>query len=70
MKTLRQQESSNHLIQHRQTPVIGAKAWMSRKSKEKGPEVIIAPRKDWKQRKRDREKPPPRGRNPNNLWLK
>ena len=33
----------------------------------KGPEVIIAPRKDWKQRKRDREKPPPRGRIPKGL---
>lgn len=33
----------------------------------KGPEVIIAPRKDWKQRKRDREKSPPRGRIPKGL---
>ena len=32
-----------------------------------GPEVIISPRKDWKQRKRDREKPPPRGRIPKGL---
>jgi len=34
---------------------------------EQGPEVIIAPNKDWKQRKRDREKPPPRGRIPKGL---
>ncbi len=38
-----------------------------KKIEKEGPELIISPSKDWKQRKRDREKPPPRGRIPKGL---
>ena len=32
-----------------------------------GPELLVAPNKDWKQRKAQREQPPPRGRIPTHL---